>query len=235
MTPVVVVVIPALDEAGSIEAVVMAVLEQPSSPLVVVADNGSTDATAELASRGGAVVVGEARRGYGYACAAGVAEALRRDADIVVFLDGDHSSDPTELGRVLAPIIDGQADLVLGSRVLGSIEKGAMAPHQRFGNRWSALLMRRLYGLTVTDLGPFRAIDARLLAGLGMTEMTFGWPTEMTVKTARRGGRIVEVPVAWNNRRAGRSKVSGTIKGSVLAGYHILRVTLRHRARSEFA
>jgi glycosyltransferase involved in cell wall biosynthesis len=221
------VVIPALNEAGNIGQVVAELLAQ-SVELVVVADNGSTDTTAAEAAAAGALVVSEPRRGYGYACAAGSAAALERKVDVIVYIDGDHASDPAELGGLLEPLHAGTADLVLGSRVLGTIHGGAMAPHQRVGNAVSALLMRRLYRVGVTDLGPYRAIRSELLRELAMTEMTFGWPTEMTVKTARRGARIIEVPVSWHERRLGRSKVSGTVKGSILASYHIIRVTLRH-------
>ncbi|MEM7272828.1 MAG: glycosyltransferase [Actinomycetota bacterium] len=219
-------VIPALDEAGNIAAVVAearAVVD-----LVVVADNGSTDATAAVAEEAGAVVVNEARRGYGYACAAGSAAAIDKGADVVVYLDGDGSTVPAEAAAVVAPVRSGTADLVLGSRTLGRIERGAMPAHQRFGNALSAWLMRRLYRIEVSDLGPFRAIRADLLVQLGMTEMTFGWPTEMTVKVAKRGGTVVEVPVTWRRRGAGRSKVSGTVRGSILAARYILGVTIRH-------
>jgi hypothetical protein len=128
----------------------------------------------------------------------------------------------------LAPIERGDADLVLGSRVLGHIAKGAMLPHQRFGNWLSSRLMSRLYHVKVTDLGPFRAIRAGMVHSLDMQEMTFGWPTEMMVKTAKKKGQIVEVPVSWHVRRSGKSKVSGTVRGSILAGYYILGVTLRY-------
>ena len=221
------VVIPALNEAASVGNVVHRLLEH-GADLVVVADNGSTDGTGDVAAAAGATVVREERKGYGYACAAGAAAVIEAGATVVVWIDGDGSSRPEELGDLLTPLDEDRADLVLGSRVLGEIEAGAMGPHQRFGNAIMAALMRRLYGLTVTDLGPYRAIRAELLESLAMSEMTFGWPTEMTVKCARRDARIVEVPVAWDARREGKSKVSGTIKGSLLAGWHIGRVTLRH-------
>ena len=220
-------VIPALNEAGSITAVVADTLAQGVA-WVVVADNGSTDETAVLAAAAGAQVVSEPRRGYGYACAAGSAAALALGADVLVYLDGDYSSLPAELPRLLAPLAAGEADLTLGSRTLGHIAGGAMLPHQRFGNALSSRLMSALYGVRVTDLGPYRAVRGELLRELDMREMTFGWPTEMMVKTAKRGGRIVEVPVSWHVRRAGESKVSGTLRGSALAAYHILGVTLRY-------
>lgn len=224
------VVIPALDEAGNIGTVVKAASAEGVG-WVIVADNGSTDDTADEAEQAGAIVVAEPRRGYGYACAAGSEEAIRRGATVIVYLDGDRSSRPEEIGGLVAPIEADEADLVLGSRVLGHIDQGAMAPHQRFGNWMSARLMRRLYRIEVTDLGPYRAITSSLLAKLSMQEMTFGWPTEMTVKSANAGATIVEVPVSWLRRGAGRSKVSGTIRGSLLAARHILGVTIRYSRR----
>ena len=225
--PTTAVIIPALNEAGNLESLVAELLAEPVEWIIIV-DNGSTDDTAAVAEKAGAVVVSEPRRGYGFACAAGSRAALERGADLLVYMDGDHSSRADELPSLLQPLIDGEADLVLGSRVLGHIEGRAMAPHQRFGNWLSAGLIRRLYGVPVTDLGPYRAIRAELFVRLEMQEMTFGWPTEMTVKSAREGARLAEIPVSWHVRREGDSKVSGTVKGSVLAGYHILRVTFRH-------
>ncbi len=219
-------VIPALDEAGNIAGVVAEALAALDA--VVVADNGSTDDTARVAAAAGAFVVVEPRRGYGYACAAGSAEAAARGAEIVVYLDGDGSTVPSEAAALVEPIVNGRADLVLGSRTLGRIERGAMPLHQRFGNVLSAWLMRALYRIEVSDLGPFRAVRTDLLVDLAMSEMTFGWPTEMTVKAARRGADIIEVPVTWRRRGQGRSKVSGTVRGSALAARYILGVTIRH-------
>jgi glycosyltransferase involved in cell wall biosynthesis len=195
---------------------------------VIVVDNGSSDDTAGVARRAGAVVVREPRAGYGYACAAGILAANGQGADLLVFLDGDGSFDPAQIPDLLAPIEAGQADLVLGSRPAGGMEPGAMPPHARFGNWLVARLMRLLYGLHVTDLGPYRAIRAGLLAQLDMQEMTYGWPTEMMVKAARHGARVVEVPVRYRLRRGGKSKVSGTVHGTLLATQAILFVTLRY-------
>jgi glycosyltransferase involved in cell wall biosynthesis len=217
------VIVPALNEAGNIAALVRETLAQGVLEVVVV-DNGSTDDTAAQAAEAGAAVVREPRRGYGYACAAGSAAAR---GDILVYLDADFSFLPAELGRLVDPIAAGAADLVLGSRPLGGIARGAMPPHQRFGNTLTAALMRGLYRIPVTDLGPYRAIRADLLRSLDMREMTYGWPTEMMVKAARRGARVIEAPVSYHARRSGRSKVGGTVKGSALAAYHILRVTLK--------
>jgi len=218
------VIIPALNEAGNIAGVVAAARAQPVDEVIVV-DNGSSDATAAVAAASGAVVVAESRRGYGYACAAGSAAAR---GDILVYLDGDGSSLPAEMPRLIEPLRADAADLALGSRVLGHIAAGAMPPHQRTGNWLAASLMRRLYRVQVTDLGPYRAIRRDLLGELDMREMTFGWPTEMMVKAARRGARIHEVPVSCLARTWGRSKVGGSLRGSILAAYWILSVTLRY-------
>ena len=223
------VIIPALNEAGNIAQLVREAAAQPVARVIVV-DNGSTDGTGPLAAEAGAHVVVEPRRGYGYACAAGAATAT---GDILVFLDGDFSSLPAEMPRLLLPIQQGRAELALGSRVLGEILPGAMPPHQRFGNWLTSALMRRLYRVAVTDLGPYRAIRRDLLQKLRMQEMTFGWPTEMMVKCARLDVPILEVPVSFAPRRYGQSKVSGTLRGSVLAAYYILGVTLRYAFSSQ--
>jgi glycosyltransferase involved in cell wall biosynthesis len=195
---------------------------------VIVVDNGSTDGTAQVARQRDALVVHEPRAGYGYACAAGARTAAVQGAEVLVFLDADGSFDPAQVSDLLGPIRAGQADLVLGSRPAGGMEPGAMPLHARFGNWLVARLMRWLYGLYVTDLGPYRAVRVDLLARLGMREMTFGWPTEMMVKAARHGARVVEVPVRYRVRRGGRSKVSGTIRGTLMATQAILVVTLRY-------
>ncbi|MEM7340826.1 MAG: TIGR04282 family arsenosugar biosynthesis glycosyltransferase [Actinomycetota bacterium] len=219
-------VIPALNEEGAIAAVVRRSAAAGAETVIVV-DNGSTDATAHEAGTAGAVVVTEGRRGYGYACAAGAAAASAASADVVVFLDGDGSSPPEELPALLKAVEAGN-DLVLGSRTEGHIAAGAMPLHQRLGNWGSAWLMRLLFGVRVTDLGPFRAIRTEVLDSLGMEQMTYGWPTEMTVKAARAGYAVTEVPASWLPRTTGRSKVSGTLRGSVLAARYIVGTTLRY-------
>ena len=222
------VIIPALNEAESI-GVVLAAIPAGLAAEVIVVDNGSADDTAARALAAGARVVREDRRGYGFACAAGVAAT---QADIMVFLDADLSDFPEEMAALLAPIQSGQADLVLGSRFLaGNLSRSVMPPQQRFGNWLASRLMRRLYGLPVTDLSPFRAVRRDVLLALDMREMTYGWPTEMMVKAARRGYRLTEIAVRYRARYAGRSKVSGTVRGALLAAYYILGTTLRYAWR----
>ena len=221
------VIIPALNEGGNIKALVEETCRQ-AVDCVIVVDNGSTDDTADQAQQAGAMVVSEPRRGYGFACMTGSQTAQKEGADILVYMDGDFSSLPQEMARLLTPIQENEADLVLGSRTLGHIAEGAMPPHQRFGNWLSSGLMRQLYNVPVTDLGPYRAVRTELLMSLDMQEMTFGWPTEMMVKVAKGNGRILEQPVSWHQRRSGQSKVSGTLRGSVLAAYYILGVTIRY-------
>jgi glycosyltransferase involved in cell wall biosynthesis len=225
--PRIVAVVPALNEAPSIEQVVRGLLGQTPVPLaeVIVVDNGSRDGTGQIARAAGATVVTEPRRGYGYACRAGVLAA--EGADVVVLLDGDAADDPDDLPRVLQPLLRGQADLVVGSRSLGAREPGSMTPHQVFGNWLAATIMRTLYGINVTDMGPFRTIRRADLLALDMHEMTYGWSVEMMVKAARAGYRYHEVPVSYR-RRIGVSKVAGTVSGSLKAGWCILSTTFRY-------
>ncbi len=221
------VIIPARNEEVTLPGVVAAVPPGVSHAIVVV-DNGSTDRTALVARAAGAVVVSEPRAGYGYACAAGSRAAVQLGADLLVYLDGDGSFDPAQIPDLVAPLQAGQAQLVLGSRMAGGMEPGAMPVHARFGNWLVPRLLRPLYGLRVTDLGPYRAIRADLLSSLRMQEMTYGWPVEMMAKAVLHGARVVEVPVHYRVRRGGRSKVSGTVKGSLKATYIILYVVLRY-------
>jgi glycosyltransferase involved in cell wall biosynthesis len=228
------VIIPALNEAGNIRRLLAEVqqLEQTQYRLAIyVVDNGSTDATASEAADAGATVVSQPQRGYGYACAAGVTAAQADGADLYVFLDGDGSFDPAEMPRLIAPILAGEADMVMGSRPKGGIERGAMPPHQRYGNQLVSRLMGLLYRLEITDLGPYRAVRAAALSRITLREMTFGYPTEMIVKLANQRAKITEVPVRYRRRWSGKSKVSGTIRGTVLATYYILGVTLRYAFR----
>ena len=221
------VVIPALDEERAIGRVLA---EVPAwVDRIVVVDNGSTDRTAAVARSHGAMVVTEPERGYGAACLAGIA-ALGA-VDIVVFLDGDYSDHPGEMALLVDPIATGAADLVIGSRELGGAEAGALTPQQRLGNRLACFLMRCLWGVAYTDLGPFRAIGREALGRLGMADRNYGWTIEMQIKAARLGLAIREVPVSYRPR-IGVSKVSGTLKGSVLAGAKILATIARHALRS---
>ena len=225
--PTICAVIPALNEAPAIARVVAALRTQTGVIFerVIVVDNGSTDGTGRLAAAAGALVVREERRGYGHACLAGVLAAEM--ADIVVLLDGDAADDPADLPALLAPLLAGQADLVVGSRTLGSRAAGAMTAQQIWGNRLAAWLMRRLYAVAVTDLGPLRAMRRADLLALEMRELTYGWSVEMMVKAARAGYRYAEVPARYE-RRIGVSKVGGTVRGSLRAGWCILSTTLRY-------
>lgn len=218
------VVIPALDEEQAIGSVV---LEVPGDLVeeIIVADNGSTDDTVARATAAGARVVHEPRRGYGAACLAGAKATL--NSEIIVFLDGDHSDDPTQLSVVAGPVMEDKADLVVGSRLKGRLEKGSMPWHGRLGNRIIVLLLRLLYGAEITDLGSFRAIKRTTLFDLHMEQLTYGWPVEMVVKAAKKGWRIQSVPVPYR-RRLGKSKVSGTVRGSIMAAYYMFWVPLRY-------
>jgi glycosyltransferase involved in cell wall biosynthesis len=195
---------------------------------IEVADNGSTDGTARVAREGGAVVVPAPRRGYGSACLAGL-DHLRRNGppDLVVFVDADYSDHPDELPRLIAPLLTGAADVVIGSRVLGERERGALLPQARAGNLVACWLIRLLYRHRYTDLGPFRAIRWDALERLGMSDPNFGWTAEMQVKALRHGLRVTEVPVSYR-RRVGVSKITGTVTGTLRAGYKILWTVLRY-------
>jgi len=217
-------IIPALNEADCLPSLLA---EVPAGLIhqVMVVDNGSTDNTAEVARTAGALVIDEPRRGYGFACAAGTAVA---EGDVLVFMDGDGSFAPGELPDLLAPLVRDEADLVLGSRMRDNPRRVAMPPHQRFGNLLFVRLLCYRYGLTLTDLGPYRAIRRELLLTLNMQEYTYGWPLEMIIKTARRRKLIVEVSVTYRPRFAGQSKVGGTLHGSILTAYRFFIVTLRY-------
>ena len=218
-------IIPALNEEASIGAV----LDEVPAGLfeqVLVVDNGSSDRTCDAARSRGAEVVAEPRRGYGHACLRAL-DSLPPNIDVVVFMDGDGSDVPAEAERVLAPIRDGHADLVLGSRTLGRAESGALSAHQRAGNALAVFLMRMFWGHRYTDLGPFRALRVSSLHTMGMRDRNYGWTIEMQIKAVCAGLRIVEVPVSYRRRRAGRSKVSGSLWGSFAAGVKILWIVAR--------
>lgn len=194
---------------------------------VIVADNASTDRTAEIARSEGAIVVYEAEPGYGAACLAGIAQAKQLGAEVIVFMDGDHSDYGEELPLLIAPILNGECDMVIGSRALGVAEPGALTPQQRYGNQLACFLMRVLLGAHYTDLGPFRAIKMKALDQIGMTDRNYGWTVEMQIKAAKHKLRVREVPVRYR-KRIGKSKVSGTVKGVIMAGYKIIFTILKH-------
>ena len=225
------VVIPTYNEAQSIGRV-LADLPADIVTEVLVVDSNSTDGTPEIAAKMGVRVLREPRRGYGRACLTGLAGAS--NPDVVVFLDGDYSDRPDELPLLLAPIIEGRADITLGSRLGKRNIHRALPWHQVFGNRLAAGLIRFLYGVEITDLGPFRAARADVLRALALEETTYGWAVEMILKGARAGFRVVEVPVSYHPR-IGKSKISGTLKGTIGAAWFILSLIVRYYLRRKRA
>jgi glycosyltransferase involved in cell wall biosynthesis len=213
------VIIPVLNEAESIGPVLAAIPAEIDWEILVV-DGGSSDGSPEIASSAGATVVFEAKRGYGQACANGLKVSHGK---IAVFMDGDGADNPEQLPALIAPLENGSAELVLGSR-----QGGKMPWHQRMGNRLAVGWINRLYHQSLTDLSPFRAVRRADLLELKMVEMSYGWPVEMIVKAARLGWRIVEIPVEYRSRLGGKSKISGTFRGSLLAAYFILRTIARY-------
>lgn len=227
VTEKVAIIIPALNEEKALLHL-LAELPQDIAQWVIVVDNGSTDATADVAQRAGAIVTGEPIRGYGRACLKGFKTAYSIGAEIAIFMDGDGSDDPADLPMILRPISDGRADFVIGSRVSQRAERGAVPPQARLGNWLVSRMIRLLYGVHLHDIGSFRAVRCSLLDALEMREMTYGWPVEMLVKAARAHYRIVELPIHYRHRSYGRSKVTGTITGSVKAAYYMFSTTLRY-------
>lgn len=219
-------IIPAVNEAENLPALGRAVaplLTSGTLRRVVLADNGSTDATPQLARDAGFTVAHEPRRGYGNACLAGLAELAAAPPDAVAFLDADLADDPEGLNRLIAPIADDQADLVLGQR-RRLAEPGALDPHQAFGNWLACTLLRITTGRQYRDLGPLRAVRWSALQPLDMRDPTWGWTVEMQYKAARHGLRIQEIDVPYRKRNAGKSKISGNLIGSVRAGTKIIAV-----------
>lgn len=212
------VIIPTRNEAQAIGRV-LGDLPRDLVNEVIVVDSGSTDETREIAARMGARVITEERRGYGQACLTGLASG--NAPDVVVFLDGDYSDRPAELPLLLAPIANGDADIVIGSRAAGARTTGAFPWHAAFGNWLAARLINLLYELPITDLGPFRAARAEVLRAVDLRERTYGWAVELILKGAMQGFRVVEVPVSYHPR-IGQSKISGTFRGTIGAGWYIL-------------
>lgn len=222
MNPVVDVIIPVYNEAESIGKVIEDIPMQAIRH-VIVCNNGSTDLTAEVAAKKGAIVVYEPNKGYGNACLKGMEYiALQKEKpDIIVFIDGDYSDFPQEMSELIRPIHENSVDLVIGSRAKGAKEYGAMMPQQIFGNWLATTLIKIIYNYHFTDLGPFRAIKYDQLVAMQMADKTYGWTVEMQVKASKMKMKTVEVAVSYR-KRIGESKVSGTIKGTILAGYKIL-------------
>ena len=221
------VIIPAYNEAPSISKVVNAIPLEINATIIVV-NNGSTDNTVEEATRAGAIVLDESRKGYGWACLKGIDYAQKNGADILVFMDGDFSDYPSEMSLLIDPIVEGKMDFVLGSRVLGERERGSLTPQQVFGNWLATRMIRLFYGARFSDLGPFRAIRTDALNSLKMSDKTYGWTIEMQIKAAKKKLRFCEIPVTYR-KRIGVSKVSGTVKGTVLAGIKIIWAVFKYR------
>lgn len=216
------VVIPTLNEAGAIGKVI---LDIPSwVDRIIVSDSGSGDATVKIASELGATVIEASGEGYGAACLAGIADLS--GYDIVVFLDGDYSDYPDQMDQLVEPLIQGKAELVIGSRRLGNAEAGSITPQQRFGNWLACFLINVFWGVKYTDLGPFRAVKSSALERLKMTDRAFGWTVQMQLHAIFEDVKVIEVPVDYRTR-IGHSKISGTIRGTVLAGYAILGTIFR--------
>ena len=224
MNPNILVIIPAFNEEESIEKVIDDIPKDLASEIVVV-NNNSTDSTRLKAESAGAIVLDEPQMGYGYACLQGIDYARKKEEkcnpEIIVFLDGDYSDFPKEMTELVRPIIEENFDMVIGSRTLGNAQEGALLPQQIFGNWLATKLIRLLYGMKFTDLGPFRAIKFDKLLQLNMADKTYGWTVEMQVKAAKEKFRCTEVPVSYR-KRIGVSKIAGTVSGSFKAGYKIL-------------
>lgn len=231
-TTAIALVIPAWNEA---EALRQLLPEIPSQLVqwIVVVDNNSTDATAQVARTAGAIVASEPLRGYGRTCARGYRTARELGAEVVVFMDGDGSDNPADLPAMLAPLLEGQADFVIGSRVGTQAEVGSVPPQARLGNWLISWLLRRIYGVQLHDIGSFRAVHVTMLDRLQMQEMTFGWPVEMLVKAARARFQIVEIPLNYRRRSHGRSKVAGTIWGSIRAASSMLGTMARYARKRD--
>lgn len=223
------VIIPAFNEEGCVGKVVSD-LDRNLVRDVIVVNNNSTDKTREIAEKAGAIVIDEKKQGYGAACLKGIDYANRQKekADIIAFLDADYSDHPEELSKVVDPIFNNEYDMVIGSRNMGKREKGSMTPQQIFGNWLATFLIRIIYKFQYTDLGPFRAIRFDALNRIGMVDQTYGWTVEMQVKAIKNNLKVIEVPVSYRKRGAGKSKVAGTLKGTILAGYKIITTIFKY-------
>jgi glycosyltransferase involved in cell wall biosynthesis len=221
------IVIPALNEEAALRQL-LTEIPPAFAQWIVVVDNGSTDRTAAVARAANAVVVSEPERGYGRACLRGFTTAKELGAEFVIFMDGDGSDDPADLSSMLTPVVEGQADFSIGSRVSKRSERGAIPPQARLGNWLVSHMINLFYGVHLHDIGSFRVIRISALEALQMNEMTFGWPVEMLVKAARARYRIIEQPIHYRRRSHGRSKVAGTLVGSVKAAYYMVSTTLRY-------
>jgi glycosyltransferase involved in cell wall biosynthesis len=219
------VVIPALNEEESIGLVLNDIPGNIVKEIIVV-DNGSYDNTATVAENGGAIVIIEPLKGYGSACLRGIS-MLNKDTEIVVFLDADYSDYPQDIHTIIKPIITGKAEMVIGSRLLGTREKGALLPQAIFGNKLATFLLWLFWGFKYTDLGPFRAITYKDLLALKMVDRNFGWTVEMQIKALKKGLRVLEVPVRYR-KRIGKSKITGTFSGSVRAGIKIIYTIFKY-------
>jgi len=226
-TAKVAIIIPALNEEAALPPL-LAEIPPNTVQWIVVVDNGSTDATATVAEEAGVIVTCEPMRGYGRACLRGFHTAQQLGADVLVFMDGDGSDDPADLALMLAPILEGRTDFVIGSRVSNRAERGAILAQARLGNWLVSSMIRTLYNARIHDIGSFRAIRCSALEELHMREMTYGWPVEMVVKAARANYRILELPIHYRKRSHGQSKVAGTLVGSIKAAYYMLSTTLRY-------
>ena len=224
---IITVIIPAYNEEKSIGKVVSDIPRNIVDHVIVV-NNNSNDNTVEVAKNAGAIVLDENRKGYGWACLKGIEHSKDIKTDIVVFMDGDYSDYPEEIVKVIAPILESDHDMVIGSRVLGKREKGSLTPQQVFGNWLATKLIRIFYRARFTDLGPFRAIKSEALEQLNMSDKTYGWTIEMQIKASKEKMKFCEVAVNYR-KRIGVSKVSGTIKGTVLAGIKIIFAVFKYR------
>jgi glycosyltransferase involved in cell wall biosynthesis len=226
------VIIPALNEEESLPLVIKDIPRDLGIEIIVVVDNGSSDNTPQVARDMGATVLYEPMKGYGAACLKGINYLRGEKVDVVVFMDGDGSDDPKEMKQLIEPIMRDGYDLVIGSRYLGKREKGAIFIHQLMGNLLITFLVNHLYGFNYSDLGPFRAIRFESLLKLNMKDKNFGWTVEMQIKAIKKGLKIIEIPVSYRKRKAGRSKVSGNIFVSFRAGIKMIWTVFKYLGKN---